>query len=305
MRPDLAAVQAFLAVAEARSFSAAAARLGLAPSSLSRTIRDLEERLGVRLLTRTTRSVSLTEAGARLMETAVPRLEAIGAELAALADRRDRPAGLVRITCPEHVAERLLWPRLRPLVEAWPEITIELFHDLAFTDIAAARFDAGVRIGESLEKDMIAVRIGPDTRLIAVATPAYFARAGRPQVPQDLAAHRCINLRLTTAGEVYAWEFEKAGRKLRIRVEGPWIFNSARAIRLAALAGHGIALTPEEDVAEDLKAGRLEQVLDDWCPPFTGCHLYYPSRRQNSAAFRLVVDALRWRGSEGEELVAR
>jgi DNA-binding transcriptional LysR family regulator len=295
MRHDLIAIEAFIAVARDLSFTSAAARLGLAPSSLSRTIRDLEESLGVRLLTRTTRSVSLTDAGQRLLAKARPRLEEIAAELAALSDLRDWPSGLVRITCSEQAADRVLWPRLRTVLKDYPDITVELFIDHSFTDIAAERFDAGVRLGESLEKDMIAVRISPDARLVPVASPAYFAAHPIPQHPQDLTAHRCINLRLATRGELYAWEFEKDGHRLRIRVDGPWIFNSIRPMIAAALDGYGIAFVPEDDIRAHVTSGALVQVLDDWCQPFAGFHLYYPSRRQNAAAFQVVVEALRWR----------
>lgn len=295
MRSDLVALQAFIEVARDNSFTKAAARLGQAPSSLSRTIRDLEESLGVRLFTRTTRSVSLTDAGERLLRTAAPRLEDIAAEMAALTDLQSKPSGLVRITCSEHAA-RLIWAKLSGIMHDYPDITVELFTDHSFTDIAAERFDAGVRLGESLEKDMIAVRIGPDGRLVTVAAPSYFAKHPTPVVPQDLTAHRCINLRLATRCDLYAWEFEKSGRTVRIRVEGPWIFNTLQPMLQATLAGYGIAFLPEDDVQPYLDNGELVAVLDDWCPSFTGFHLYYPSRRQNSAAFDIVVNALRHRG---------
>lgn len=295
MRSDLVALQAFIEVARDNSFTKAAARLGQAPSSLSRTIRDLEESLGVRLFTRTTRSVSLTTAGERLLRTAAPRLEDIAAEMAALTDLQSKPSGMVRITCSEHAA-RLIWGKLSGIMHDYHDITVELFTDHSFTDIAAERFDAGVRLGESLEKDMIAVRIGPDGRLVTVASPEYFAKHPVPLVPQDLTAHRCINLRLATRGDLYAWEFENNGRAVRIRVEGPWIFNTLQPMLQAALTGYGIAYLPEEDVQPYLATGELVTVLDDWCPRFTGFHLYYPSRRQNSAAFDIVVNALRHRG---------
>ncbi len=294
MKSDLAALQAFIEVARDNSFSKAAARLGQAPSSLSRTIRDFEESLGVRLFTRTTRSVSLTDAGERLLQTAAPRLADIAEEMAALTDLQSKPSGLVRITCSEH-ASRLIWDKLSCVMHDYPDITIELFTDHSFTDIAAERFDAGVRLGESLEKDMIAVRIGPDSRLIPVASPIYFETRAIPKVPQDLTSHRCINLRLGTRGDLYAWEFEKGGRALRIRVEGPWIFNAVAPMIEAALSGYGIAFVPEDDVAGHIASGALVSMLDDWCQPFTGFHLYYPNRRQNSAAFETVVKALRHR----------
>ncbi|QYZ71488.1 LysR family transcriptional regulator [Neotabrizicola shimadae] len=231
MRPDLTALQIFIEVARDLSFTNAAARLGLAPSSVSRTIRDLEDRIGVRLLTRTTRSVSLTEAGLRLLDRAAPRLEEISAELAALTDLGLRPSGLVRITCSEQAAYRVLWPKLRGLMKDFPQITVELFIDHSFTDIAARNFDAGVRLGDSVEKDMVAVRIGPDSRLIAVGAPRYFAERPIPLRPQDLTEQSCINLRLGTRGDLYAWEFERSGEKLRVRVDGPWIFNTVRIPR--------------------------------------------------------------------------
>jgi DNA-binding transcriptional LysR family regulator len=217
--------------------------------------------------------------------------------MADLSDLRDRPAGLVRITCSEHAADRLLWPKLRGVMKDYPDITVELFIDHSFSDIAAERFDAGVRLGESLEKDMIAVRIGPDGRLVAVAAPSYFADHPIPARPQDLTEHRCINLRLATRSELYAWEFERAGERIRVRVEGPWIFNTIGPMLEAALDGYGIAFVPEDAAAPHLASGSLVQILDDWCPTFPGFHLYYPSRRQNSSAFQIVVDALRHRSA--------
>ncbi len=301
MRPDFTALQAFIEVARDLSFTNAAARLGLAPSSVSRTIRDLEDRIGVRLLTRTTRSVSLTEAGQRLLDNAAPRLEEISAELVALSDLRERPSGLVRITCSEQAAYRLLWPKLRGVMKDFPQVTVELFIDHSFIDIAARKFDAGVRLGKSVEKDMVAVRIGPDDRRIAVGAPHYFAEHPIPLRPQDLTAHRCINLRLTTRGDLYAWEFERGGDRLRVRVDGPWIFNTVRPMVEAALSGYGIAFVPEVEARPHLASGELVQVLEDWCPAFPGFHLYYPSRRQNSPAFQIVVEALRYRpgGEDG------
>lgn len=293
MRPDLNSVQAFLEVASDLSFTKAAARLGVSPSSLSRTIRDLEEQIGIRLLTRTTRSVSLTEPGQRLLEKASPRLDEIFAEIDDLSELRDHPTGLVRITCSEYAAEQVLWPKLREVMRDYPDISVELFIDHSFSDIAAERFDAGVRLGESLEKDMIAVRIGPDGRLITVAAPSYLALHPAPLHPKQLTDHRCINLRLSTRSELYAWEFEKGGEKLRVRVAGPWIFNTIRPMLVAALDGHGIAFVPEDAATPHLASGALVQVLDDWCPSFPGFHLYYPSRRQNSLAFQIVVDALK------------
>lgn len=290
---DLAA---FAVVAREKSFTKAAAELGVSPSALSQTIRGLEERLGVRLLTRTTRSVSTTEAGERVLTTVAPRFDEIKAELLALNELRDRPAGTVRITCSEHVAETILWPKLAPVLRQFPDIKLELYIEHSFTNIAAERFDAGVRLGESLEKDMVAIRIGPDGRLVAVAAPAYFEQHPIPATPQDLVKHVCINLRLATQGGLYLWEFEKDRRPLRVRVDGQLIFNTIRPIVIATLAGFGIAFVPEDSVRDDIGSGRLVQVLDDWCQPFAGYHLYYPSRRQNSPAFQIVADALRYRG---------
>ncbi len=288
-------LSAFAAVAKLRSFTKAAAELGVSPSALSQTIRGLEDRLGYRLLTRTTRSVSTTDAGERLLKAVAPRFEEIEAELLALGELRDRPAGTVRITCSEHAAETVLWPRLRQALPTYPDIKVEIFIEHSLTDIAAERFDAGVRLGESVEKDMVAVRIGPDERLVAVASPAYFARHAPPKVPQDLVAHRCINLRLATRGGLYAWEFEKDGRPLRVRVDGQLTFNTIRPMVTAALAGFGIALVPEDGVRQHVAGGELVQVLDEWCQPFSGFHLYYPSRRQNSPAFQIVLGLLRYR----------
>jgi DNA-binding transcriptional LysR family regulator len=287
---DLAA---FVAVAEKRSFTKAAAGLGISPSALSQTIRALEERLGVRLLIRTTRSVSTTEAGERLLATLAPRFADIRDELTALGTLRTKPGGLVRITSSEYAADTILWPRLAPVLRQYPDIKLELFIDHGFTDIAAERFDAGVRLGESLEKDMIAIRISEDARLVAVATPGYFKKHPAPKTPQDLVRHTCINLRLATQGSLYPWEFEKKGRPLRLRVEGQLIFNTMRPILTAALEGFGIAFVPEDSVTRHVARGRLVQVLDDWCQPVAGFHLYYPSRRQTSPAFKIIVDALR------------
>lgn len=289
-------LSSFAVVARARSFTKAAAELGVSASALSQTIRGLEERLGYRLLTRTTRSVSTTNAGERLLAAVAPRFEEIEAELMALGELRDRPAGTIRITSSEYAAETVLWPKIRQVLPAYPDIKVEIYVDHSFTNIAAERFDAGVRLGESLEKDMIAVRIGPSGRLIAVASPAYFAQHARPSTPQDLVAHSCINLRLATLGGLYAWEFEKDGRPVRVRVDGQLTFNTIRPMVEAALAGFGIAFVPDDSARQHLANGALIQVLDDWCPYFDGFHLYYPSRRQNSAAFQIIVDALRYRG---------
>jgi DNA-binding transcriptional LysR family regulator len=286
---------AFLAVAHERSFTKAAAKLGVSQSALSHTVRGLEERLGLRLLTRTTRSVSTTEAGERLFRSVGPRFEEIEAEIAALSELREKPAGTIRITTGEHAAETILWPKLEKLLPEYPDIKVEVIVDYGLTDIVAERYDAGIRIGEQIAKDMIAVRIGPDMHVAVVGAPAYFAKRSPPKTPHDLTAHDCINLRLPTYGGLYAWEFEKGDQKLNVHVEGQLIFNNI-ALRLsAALAGAGLAYLPGDYVQDYLEEGRLVRVLVDWCPPFPGYHLYYPSRRQTSPAFSLLVDTLRYR----------
>lgn len=287
---DLAA---FLAVARTRSFTRAAAQMGVTPSALSHTIKGLEERLGIRLLTRTTRSVSPTQVGERLIASVGPRFEEIETELAALASLRDKPTGTIRITSGETAARNILWPKLTPLLRDYPNIRIEISVDSALVDIVAERFDAGVRFGESLAKDMVAVRIGPDLEMVAFASPDYWARNGTPRMPEDLTGHNCINLRLSTHGGLYAWEFEKDGREQRIRVDGQIVMNTATMIVDAALDGHGIGFLPDDMVSAHLRSGRLVRVLQDWCPPFSGYHLYFPSRRLTSPAFRVIVDALR------------
>ncbi|MBB3355952.1 LysR family transcriptional regulator [Rhizobium lentis] len=294
-RPAIDDLVVFLAVARAQSFTKAAGKLGVSQSALSHTIRGLEERLGLRLLTRTTRSVSPTEAGQRLLATIGPRLDEIEAELAALSAFREKPAGTIRINAGEHAAETVLWPAFEKLLPDYPDINVEIIVDYGLTDIVAERYDAGVRLGEQVAKDMIAVRIGPDMRMAVVGAPAYFERRPKPLRPQDLMDHNCINLRLPTYGGIYAWEFEKDGHELKVRVEGQLVFNNI-ALRLnAALAGAGLTYMPEDAVELHVASGRLTRVLEDWCPPFPGYHLYYPSRRHASAAFALVVDALRLR----------
>lgn len=295
-REELADLNAFLCVAEAHSFTRAAAALGTSQSSLSHTIRRLEARLGVRLLTRTTRSVAPTEAGERLLRTLRPALDEIETELASLTELRDKPAGTIRLTATENAADNLLWPALQRFLPDYPDIKVEINVDNGLTDIVAQRFDAGVRLGEQVAKDMIAVRVGPDLRMACVAAPSYFASHPRPKVPQDLARHVCINLRMPTRGGLYAWEFEKKGRALNVRVEGQLIFNNPSLIVKAAEAGFGIAFLPDDMLGTALREGRLVQVLEDWCDPFPGYHLYYPSRRQTSPAFALLIEALRWRG---------
>ena len=286
---------AFFAVAKEASFTRAAARLGVSQSALSHTIRGLEERLGLRLLTRTTRSVAPTEAGERLIRTVSPKLDEIDAELAALTELREKPAGSIRITTGEHSAEAVIWPALAMLLPRYPDIKVELIVDYGLTDIVTERYDAGVRLGEQVAKDMIAVRIGPDFRMVVVGSPAYFADRPLPKKPQDLTAHDCINIRLPTLGGIYAWEFEKRGRALKVRVDGQLVFNNM-ALRLnAALGGLGLAYLPEDQVEQPLADGRLVQVLADWCAPFSGYHLYYPSRRQPTPAFALLMEALRYR----------
>jgi len=295
-RENLNDLLAFLAVARERSFTKAAAQLGVSQSALSHTMRALEERLGLRLLTRTTRSVSPTEAGQRLLNTIGPRFEEIETELAALSAFRDKPAGTLRITAGEHSAETILGPALERLLPDYPDIRAEVIIDYGLTDIVAERYDAGVRLGEQVAKDMIAVRIGPDMRMAVVGAPSYFATRKRPKVPQDLMVHDCINIRLPTYGGVYAWEFEKGARELRVRVEGRLVFNNISLRLKAALAGLGVAFLPEDQVEKHIADGRLVRVLADWCPPFPGYHLYYPSRRQSSPAFTVLVEALRYRG---------
>jgi DNA-binding transcriptional LysR family regulator len=298
-RTDFNDLLAFLAVAKERSFTRAAAKLGVSQSALSQTVRGLEARLGLRLLTRTTRSVSPTQAGERLLRTLGPKFDEIDAELTAVTELREKPSGTIRITTHEHAMEAVLWPALVKLLPDYPDIRVEPVIDYGLTDIVAERYDAGIRSGELVAKDMIAVRIGPDMRMAVVGASSYFATRKRPRTPQDLTAHNCINLRLPTYGGLYAWEFEKGGRELKVRVEGQLVFNATTPILNAALAGLGLAYLPEDQVETHLATGRLIRVLADWCPPFPGYHLYYPSRRQPTPAFALLVDALRYRGTLG------
>jgi DNA-binding transcriptional LysR family regulator len=295
LRQDISDLLAFLAVAKERSFTRAAAKLGVSQSALSHTVRGLEERLGLRLLTRTTRSVSPTQTGDRLLSSAGPRLDEIAAELAALGELREKPAGTIRITTGEHAAETILWPALAKLLPRYPDIRVEVIIDYGLTDIVAERYDAGIRLGEQVAKDMIAVRIGPDMRMAVVGAPSYFATRRRPKTPQDLTVHECINLRLPTYGGLYVWEFEKGGRELKVRVEGQLVFNNLTLRLNAALEGLGLAYLPEDMVKTHLAKRRLVRVLADWCPPFSGYPLYYPSRRQHTPAFTLLVDSLRYR----------
>lgn len=294
-RKDFSDLLVFLEIANERSFTKAAAKLGLSQSTLSHTIRELEARLGLRLLTRTTRSVSPTEAGERLLQSLSPRIQDIEADLANLMALRDKPSGTVRITISDHAYDTLVWPKLRPLLPEYPDIKVEFSIDNGLRNIVAERFDAGVRLGENLEKDMVAVRIGPDWRLVAVASPAYLAHRSAPQSPQDLIHHNCINHRQGRSGGLYSWEFAKDGRDLRVKVEGRLTYSSSLPMVDAAIAGLGIAYVPENLAAEAVASGQLVRVLDDWSPFFSGYHLSYPSRRQMSPALAIVVDALRHR----------
>ncbi|MBV8615364.1 MAG: LysR family transcriptional regulator [Acetobacteraceae bacterium] len=292
---DLNDLRALVAVARERSFTRAAAQLGVSQSALSQTLRGLEARLGLRLLTRTTRSVAPTEAGERLLRAVEPALDEIDAGLAALSELREKPSGTIRITTHEHAARAVLWAALAKLLPDYPDIKVELVIDYGLTDIVAERYDAGIRSGEMVAKDMVAVRIGPDLRMAVVGAPSYFAKRPEPKTPQDLTAHACINLRLPTHGGLYAWEFERGGRELKVRVEGQLVLNTTALALDAALAGFGLAYLPEDQVRSDLASGRLVRVLADWCQPFPGYHLYYPSRRQPTPAFALLVEALRYR----------
>lgn len=293
MRASANDLEAFLAVARERSFTRAAAKLGVSQSALSHTIRRLETSLGLRLLSRSTRSVSPTDAGQRLVETIGPRFEEIDTELDALTALRDKPAGAIRITAGDHAVRTVLWPRLDPFLKRYPDIRVEVNAENAMTDIVAERYDAGIRLGESIAKDMIAVRIGPDWSMAVVGSPDYFASRPLPRTPHDLTSHDCINLRLLSYGGYYAWEFEKDGTKLNVRVEGRLAFNTSTQILPAALDGHGLACIPEDMAGPHIAAGQLKRVLKDWMPRFVGYHLYYPSCRQASPAFERLVDALR------------
>jgi DNA-binding transcriptional LysR family regulator len=294
-RGNLDDLSVFLVVAREGSFTKAAAKLGVSQSALSYTIKELEARLKLRLLTRTTRSVSPTAAGERLLRNVSPRIEEIEGELAALSDLREKPSGTIRITATEYATDAVLLPKLAKLLRKNPDIKIEIVSDYGLADIVAQRFDAGVRDGEQVAKDMIAVRIGPDARMAVVGASSYFKNQPVPRKPQDLVEHNCINLRLPTHGGLYAWEFEKGSRELKVRVEGQLLFSTTTQMFHAALAGFGLAYLPEGLVQPHINKGRLTRVLEDWCPPYPGYHLYYPSRRQPSAAFTLLVDALRHR----------
>lgn len=288
-------LQVFLTVAREQSFTRAGAKLGVSSSAVSHAVRLLEERLGIRLIARTTRNVSLTEAGERLLHSVEPHLDGIETALTALTELRDKPAGTVRINTSEHAATSILWPAIQRLLPNYPDIRFEVTLDNAITDIVAERYDAGIRLGERLDNDMVAVRISPQMRMVVAGSPAYFRERGVPQTPQDLTKHVCVNLRLPTHGGYLVWEFEKDGKEYNIRPDGQLVFNNAGMTRRAAIAGFGLAYVLEDLVQEDVKEGRLETVLDDWNPPFPGYYLYYPSRRQMSPALALLVEALRYR----------
>ena len=295
-RDNINDILVFIAVARERSFTRAAAKLGMSQSALSHIVRGLEERLGVRLLTRTTRSVSPTEAGERLLQNVGPRLEEIDAEITAITDLGDKPAGTVRITAIDHVIDTVLWPRIAPLLPQYPELHIEISSDYRLVDIAAERFDIGVRHGDQVEKDMIAVRLTADVPMRIVGAPAYFARQPAPASLQDLMTHNCINLRLASSGGLYAWELLHDGQPVEARVRGQAVFTNVHHMLAAALDGVGVTFLPESLVAPHVQGGRLVSVMEDWCPSFPGLHAYYPSQRHSSRALGLVIDALRYAG---------
>lgn len=284
----------FLVVAKERSFTKAAAKLGISQSALSHAIRGLEERLGLRLLTRTTRSVAPTEAGERVLRSLGPRFADIEGELEALCDMRASPAGNIRISAGEHAMDAVLWPVLKPFLADYPDIKVEITVDNSLTDIVNGRYDAGIRLGEQVAKDMVAVRIGPEMRMAVVGAGAYFAKKGIPSSPQELQDHRCINMRLPTLGGLYAWEFAKDQHALKVRVDGQLTFNCLRQRIDAAVAGFGLAFVPDDTVQDELADGRLLRVLETWCPPFPGYYLYYPSRKQHTTAFALFIAAIRY-----------
>lgn len=288
-------ILAFLAVARERSFTRAAAQIGVSQSALSHTIRGLEARLGLRLLTRTTRSVSPTEAGERLIQSVAPRFQTIADELAAFNELRDKPVGTIRITASDFAANTVLWPKLSKLLPEYPDVKIEIFVDTGLTDIVEERYDAGVRFGDQIAKDMTAVQISPDIRMAIVGAPSYLERNPPPKVPGDLSHHQCINTRYSNRGGVYAWELKKGKRNLQTRVQGPWTFNSVYPVLDAALEGFGLAYVPEELARPHLASGNLQAVLKDWCPTFPGLHIFYASRRQSSPALSLIIETLRYK----------
>lgn len=295
-RGDFSDLAAFIAVAEEGSFTRAAAKMGLSQSALSYSVRMLEERLKVRLISRTTRSLSLTDAGERMLRSLRPAFDHINGEIEALTASQDEPSGTIRITTFRHAAKTVLWPVLTTLISRYPEITVELNLDEGLTDIVASRFDAGIRLGESVQKDMIAVKVSPDLRMAVVGAPSYFEHRAIPRTPHDLSEHLCASYRMTSAGGLFSWEFERDGQELDVRVNGPIILNDGEMLELAALDGLALAYVFESQAAEHIASGRLIRVLEDWCPPFAGYHLYYPSRRQHTPAFSLLVEALRYKG---------
>jgi DNA-binding transcriptional LysR family regulator len=294
-RENFSDLAVFLTVAEERSFTRAANKLGTSQSAVSQIVRRIEDSMGLKLLTRTTRNVALTDAGEQLIETLRPAFDDIQARIAGLSALREKPSGNVRITAGRHAVETLLWPAVHNVLRDNPDVTIELSIDHALTDIVAERFDAGVRLGEEIAKDMVAVKIGPDLRLAVVGSPTYIAEHGTPISPNDLTQHRCINIRQSTKGGLYAWEFEKDGREVNVRVDGPLIVNDSGVIYKAAEEGVGLACVMEDLVADQMASGQLIRVLEDWCAPFAGYHLYYPDRRQITPAFRLLIEALRYK----------
>lgn len=293
---DFSDLAVFIAVAEEGSFTRAAAKLGLSQSALSYAVRMLEERLKVRLLSRTTRSLSLTDAGERLLNGLRPAFDHIDSELAALTALHDKPAGTIRITTFRHAAKTVLWPVLSKLLLEYPDISVEINLEEGLTDIVAGRFDAGIRLGEQVQKDMVAVKVGPDMRMAIVGSPSYFAKNKAPETPRDLGDHRCASYRQTTSGGLFAWEFERDGVELEVRVNGPLILNDGEMLEAAALDGLALACMFESQVSQHIAAGRLVRVLEDWCPAFAGYHLYYPSRRQHTPAFAVLLEALRHKG---------
>jgi DNA-binding transcriptional LysR family regulator len=295
IRDNISDLVVFLAVARAGSFTRAAGQLGISQPTLSHLIRGLEKRLGLRLLSRTTRSVSTTEAGERLLRAIAPHFDGIEAGLAALTELREKPSGTIRITTGDHQAETILMPAVSKLLSAYPDLNIEISVDRGLVDIVAERFDAGVRMGETIAQDMIAIRIGPDLRMAVVGSPTYFAERRPPRMPHDLATHNCINLKFPTLGGVSVWDLEKGGHPINVRVEGQLTVNNIALARVGAVAGLGLAYLPLDYVEKDIEAGRLLRVLTSWCEPFPGYHLYYPSQRQPTLAFTLLVEALRYR----------
>jgi DNA-binding transcriptional LysR family regulator len=293
---DFSELAAFIAVAEAGSFTRAAAKLGLSQSAVSYSVRMLEQKLGVRLISRTTRSLSLTDAGQRMLRNLRPAFDHIESEIAAVTALRDKPAGKIRITTFRYAAISVLWPVVAKFLAEYPDVEMEIILDEGLTDIVADRFDAGIRVGEQVQKDMVAVKIGPDLRMAVVGSPSYFANHKIPHTPRELGEHRGVSYRQTTGGGLYAWEFERDGEELQVRMNGPLILNDGLMLEAAALDGLALAYTFEDQVSKHVADGRLIRVLEDWCPPFPGYHLYYPSRRQHTAAFALFVEALRFKG---------